>query len=390
MKRPHAYLRKSVVEKNKRLLSPEVQEAEVRKIAERHGDDELVVLSDIGRSGKNTKRPGYRELVGAIAAGHVSALYAYSLSRLNRSVADYADLVALCVEHGVPIRLVHEGEQDFSTPAGRFTSTILAAAAQMQRELDSERQKDNIRAKRAKGEHHGARAYGHYDGEDPQKVMDAFAVTGSINGAARLLDEWGVPSRGGKPWAPSSVRRVIHYRDPSVLPAGQVARVKSAPDFRLARLLKCHCGRILSAANVRDEVRYRCKNSINATHGKASIGEGRVIDRIQELWADFDHAGLRLEAEEHDAERSKLYDRIDKLSRQHEMGLLDDAQIKERVDEVRAALDRVETRSVAADLPDHIDWQDDDPRAVNAVLRAAWDHVELDEDLRPVRAAWRF
>jgi DNA invertase Pin-like site-specific DNA recombinase len=70
-----------------------------------------------------------------------SIVRANSLFRLNRSVSDYADLVALCVEHRVPIRLVHEGEQDFTTASGRFTSTILAAAAQMQRELDSERQK---------------------------------------------------------------------------------------------------------------------------------------------------------------------------------------------------------------------------------------------------------
>ena len=99
---------------------------------------------------------------------------------------------------------------------------------------------------------------------------------------------------------------------------------------------------------------------------------------------------VRLESEARDAEHLALTERIDKLSRQHELGILGDADLTERVREVQDALERLESRAVAADLPDAIDWDGDDPRAVNAILRAAWEYVEMDEQQRPRRAAWRF
>jgi DNA invertase Pin-like site-specific DNA recombinase len=386
---PHCYIRKSVVLKGHRLLSPEVQEAEGRKLAERYGHTEMVMLADIGRSGKDTKRPGYQALTDAIRAGRVSALYAYSLSRLNRSVADYSDLVSLCVEHRVPIRLVHEGEQDFSTASGRFTRTILAAAAQMQRELDSERQKDNIRVKREKGERHGEPSYGGYEWESVEAVVDAFSVAGSVNGAARQLDAWGIPSRRGGRWGTASVRRILHAQAPSVIPMGQSQRVKAAPRFRLARLLRCHCGRTLTAVNNRGQVRYRCHESIVAGHGKYSIAEDSILEWVKDEYGRLRLPGERFAEEAPSAERGRLTEQMDRLSRQHQMGLLSDAQLMERATEVQSALERVQSAEIVMTVDPAIDWDTDPPEAVNGVLRALWEYVELGPDLLPVRAEWR-
>ncbi len=382
MKEPHLYIRKSVVEKGSRLLSPEVQEAEVRRMADRHGDEDLVVLSDIGRSGKNTRRPGYQQLLEAIRGGQVSAIYAYSLSRLNRSVRDYSDLADLCVEKGVAIRLVHEGEQDFTTPNGRFIATILAAVAQMQREIDSERQKDNIRARTANGERHGEGPYGDRPGEDVDAVVRAYGEAGSLHGAARLLDAWGVPTRRGGPWRRGVVRKIVRVTAPSVIPAGQVPRVKGAPPFRLARLLRCHCGRMMTGVVVKGHVRYRCVDT-PAGHGRSSIAETHVIDAVKREAARFRVPGDVLEAVKPTRERASLQQRLDRLSKQHEMGLIDDHELRTRVRSIQEAIDRLEAASRLVDIPQAIDWEAWSPQAVNRVLRAYWLEVPLDADLMP-------
>jgi DNA invertase Pin-like site-specific DNA recombinase len=390
MRQAVAYIRKSVVHKGDRILSAEVQEAKVRKLAERYGDTDLVILSDIGRSGrKKEKRPDYQRLLRMVDAGQVSAVYAYSLSRLNRSTRDYADFADRCVAQRVPVRLCHEGEQDFSTPTGRLIATILSGVAQMQAEIDSERASDVIRMRLANGEHHGEPPYGTHEGESLDAITDAYRVAGSLSGAARQLDEWGIPTRRGGRWTRGSIRKILAAQAPGTVPPGQVARAKGAPPFRLARLLKCHCGHILTGLMVKGHVRYRCADaSAVAGHGKVSIAETHIIDWVR------DEAG-RLSmpptviTEAESAERTTLEGRLERLSRQHEMGMIDDATLTVRAGEVQDALERLQAAEVMLDLDTDIDWENDSPEAVNAVLRSMWEHVEMGSDLLPVQASWR-
>ena len=51
------------------------------------------MLTDWGRSGGSTRRPGYQRLLGAIDRREVETIYSYSLSRLSRSLLDFADLL---------------------------------------------------------------------------------------------------------------------------------------------------------------------------------------------------------------------------------------------------------------------------------------------------------
>src|SRR5438874_90852 len=91
--RPVGYLRKS------------------RELAARNGDAELQLLSDWNRSGRKTaSRPDYLRLRKMVEAGEVSVLYAYSLSRLARSLTEYSHLVEVCRQQQVTIRLAKEGE----------------------------------------------------------------------------------------------------------------------------------------------------------------------------------------------------------------------------------------------------------------------------------------
>ena len=213
-RRPVTYVRKSVVQRddagNVRYgLSPEVQEAEVRRLGERYGDPEPLILTirQVRGRSRTEQRFDYQRLLAMVEQGEVSAIYAYSMSRLSRSVKDYAALAELCVEHSVPVRLYKEGEQDFTSATGRLISGVMAHIAQFVADIASEQVSEAIRAKVANGGHHGAPLYGAKPGEDVAAVEQAYRDAGSLSGAAHLLDERGIPSRRGGPWRRGSIRR---------------------------------------------------------------------------------------------------------------------------------------------------------------------------------------
>src|SRR3990172_7203312 len=128
-----AYIRKSSApSKHTRTVSFEVQEQAVRELATRHGDTLSAVLTDWGRSGGSTKRPDYQRLLGMVDAGSVETIYSFSLSRLSRSLLDFADLLERCKAHGVRIRLAQEGEIDWSSATGRAFANMAATFAQFE------------------------------------------------------------------------------------------------------------------------------------------------------------------------------------------------------------------------------------------------------------------
>lgn len=385
------YIRKSVLRKGSRTISPQVQEEEVRRLAERYGDTDVLILGDIGKSGRKAEnRPDYQRLLSMIEAGQVKAVYAYSMSRLCRSVKDYAALSELCVARRVPVRLYKEGEQDYSTATGRLVAGVLSNIAAFVAELASEQAKETIAAKVANGEHHGERPYGHRDGESMDSVIAAFRAAGSFHGAARLLNGNGTPTRRGRPWRATTVRVLLNSHAPEVVPPGQVQRAKSAPRFRLARLLSCPCGRTLTGVMQKGHARYVC---VTAFDGNDHPWKKSVSESLLMPWMMTEAARLRVptvvELEADDAERGVLDDRLERLSRQHELGLLSDGQLAERAAEVQAARERLDIARSIINVPDRIEWGQWTPEAINAALRALWSRVDLDSDLRPVAADWR-
>ena len=139
---PYAYLRKSSVHDPARELSYDVQEREVRALADRHGDNHgaLILLSDWDKSGRlgADKRPGYRALLQAIESGACSALYSYSLSRLGRSVPELSRLIADCNAREIPVRIAVDAV-DTSTASGRLLTHVLASVAAFEADVASER-----------------------------------------------------------------------------------------------------------------------------------------------------------------------------------------------------------------------------------------------------------
>jgi DNA invertase Pin-like site-specific DNA recombinase len=398
----YAYLRKSSVHDPIREISHELQEAAVRELAARHGDNHggLVILSDWDKSGRlgADKRPGYAALLSAIASGQATAVYSYSLSRLGRSLPELARLIKDCEERGIPVRLTAD-PVDTSTASGRLLTHVLASVAQFEADVASERVRAANAAKRAAGRPvSSVRPYGSKAGESESAVLAAFRNAGSYSGAARLLNERGIKPRNSKRgvWWPSSVAVVVKRLDPSVARRRPTrGYAAGGTDFLLARLLRCPtCGTMLSGTRDRldgpnrGRVRYACRLGTVTPHPRVSISEHLIVPAIR---AEVDHLvlpGDEVGMGDDSAARADLEARKTRIVDLYASGHIDRDDRDARLAGVYDALAQLDANRVRKAIPS-IDWAWQ-PRALNSVLRAIFESIQLDPDtFAPVRFDWR-
>jgi DNA invertase Pin-like site-specific DNA recombinase len=399
-----AYIRKSSMP-GVTSVSFDMQERAVRELAERHGDLLEGILSDLGRSGGTTaRRPGYRQVVDAIESGEATVLYSYSLSRLSRSLLDFADLVERCKARGIPIRLVVEGSIDYATATGRAFASMAAVFAQMERELAVERNTAAVAQRVARGDYVGRVPYGmalvrgrlvpNRD-EPTEPILAAFREAGSFGGTARLLNARGVPSKGGKPWTHGVVADVLRRVAPPDLAVPlALGRAGAQPlaGAMFSGLLRCHCGATLTPR--KDDGApsgvsgYYCSPSYRVPgHGRMHVAERVILE-----WAKAEAARLAIPAEDAEFEEVDAAARADLAARRtrvqdgHESGLYTAAEARERLARIEGDLAALDSRRYVRPI-EGIDWSKS-PAGINAALRALWSRVELDADLHPVRAEW--
>ncbi|HDV2265193.1 TPA: recombinase family protein, partial [Escherichia coli] len=132
-------------------------------------------------SGKNTQRPQFEAMMNYVREGDV--LHVHSIDRLCRNTADLLATVEQLTERGVS---VHFHKEDFKTgknsPAGNMMLTVLAAVAQMEREMMLERQREGIAAAKAAGR---IAKRGNGKAIDRAGIAAALANGGSIRSVAK-------------------------------------------------------------------------------------------------------------------------------------------------------------------------------------------------------------
>lgn len=101
-------------------------------------------------SGKNMDRPELQKMLSEVQSGDI--VYVHDFSRLARSTKDLLDIVDKLNERGVHVVSSKEG-MDTSTPQGRFTLTVLAAAYEMERTAMLERQAEGIEIAKREGKY---------------------------------------------------------------------------------------------------------------------------------------------------------------------------------------------------------------------------------------------
>jgi len=129
---------------------PALQIEELRQVAEQRGWTVAGEYIDRGHSGAKDRRPQLDRLMKDAAAGRLTMVCCWKFDRFARSVRH----LVMALDHfralGVDFISLRDGI-DTSTPAGRFTFHVIAAVAELERELIRERTKAGIAAAKRKG-----------------------------------------------------------------------------------------------------------------------------------------------------------------------------------------------------------------------------------------------
>lgn len=406
-----AYLRRSVSKDPTKEVSREAQEAACRRMA---GATPLALYVDWNISGGSTRgRPEYQRLRADVEAGTVTAVYAYSISRLARSARELLDFLAACKAHGVTVTTDAEGSLGGRGAFAKFQHLLMAGIAEMERDLASERTLAAHAVRRERGDHIGpapygfrledretAQAAGHARGlvpdpaEDFGAVVAAYQETRSLHGTARRLNEAKVPSRAGRPWTESSVRGMLRARAPEILPRIKGTRA-GARGYLFTALLVCPFdeSRLSAKANHGRWPAYSCRRALDLPGHPypRAVSEAFILPWVRDEIAHLRIPDAVTLATDNAAQRDALAGRLDRANELFVIGPKAGGWTRERRDTETAAvageLDRLGATEAVISFPP-CDWSWPVPE-LNAYLRAIVSRVDLGPDMRPVWAEWR-
>lgn len=124
-------------------------------------------------SGACSRRPQLDHMLADAKAGRIQKIMAVKLDRLARSVINLTGIMQNLEEWNVAVEFLDQ-PIDTTTASGRFTTTILAAVAEFERELICDRTKDGQARARAQGKMIGRpqRRLTDYQREKIRKILE--------------------------------------------------------------------------------------------------------------------------------------------------------------------------------------------------------------------------
>ena len=213
------YLRVSTEEQAVSGLGLDAQRAIIEARTAAEGWTVVAWFTDEGVSGTVAPldRPGLSAALDAVAEGHASRLVASHLSRVGRSAARVLDLDALAAAEGWGL-VMCDLQIDTATAAGRFMLGNMAAAAEYERNLVSERTRAALAVKRAQGVRLGRPST--LDRDVVARIVterDAGTTWQAITEG--LMADGVATAQGGARWYPASVRKVYTGQDAAAIRA---------------------------------------------------------------------------------------------------------------------------------------------------------------------------
>lgn len=135
---------------------PEMQMDELRRVCSQRGWQIMGEYVDAGYSGSRDRRPELDRLVQDVHRGKVGVVLVWRFDRFARSVRHLVSALEDFRARSVDFISIMDGI-DTCTPAGRFTFHVVAAVAELERELIRERTRAGIAAARRRGAQIGRR-----------------------------------------------------------------------------------------------------------------------------------------------------------------------------------------------------------------------------------------
>lgn len=202
------YLRVSTSEQALSGLGLDAQRVTVAAYAERKGLTIVDEYCDEGISAKSLKgRPAALAALEVVRGGQAAGLLVAKMDRLSRSVVDGAGLMERAAREGWALHFA-DLDIDTSTPAGEMAANIIISGSQYERRLISQRTRDALAAKRARGERLGA-----VPGlplEVTRRIIAERANGLTFQAIADGLMADGVPTaRGNTCWYPATIKAVF-------------------------------------------------------------------------------------------------------------------------------------------------------------------------------------
>lgn len=329
------YVRRSYKVASAADVSDEMQESACRALLPASASARVISDSGGHNSGFTAARDGYQALLAAVASGEAAAIVVYDLSRLARNARLMLDLAHELERRQIPLLVANLPGARFDGATGRYMFGQLCLAAQLQRDLDSERMTRMQRQLFEDGRHRGHDPLGYRSRRDatgnlihPRELVvvpeEAEAVRRvwqaleeySLLQVADLMNREGVPHRG--PWNRETVKDIARRgrmylgyvvekrgrderlgRHEPILSQEQYRRTlaaiaartrtgqKPAPfrSYALRGLVFCACGtRMRGEAHLQrgTEIRYyRCPTlGCHARRCPADLVEGEVMATI--------------------------------------------------------------------------------------------------------------
>jgi putative DNA-invertase from lambdoid prophage Rac len=127
------------------------QESELQDYCQRRGWNRIEYFRDIA-SGAKQDRSGLNDLMQKVRRGKVDIVLAFKLDRLARSLGHFAQIIAELQTHQTALVVPTQGiDTSNGNPAAHLQLNILAAVAQFERELITERVRAGVAAAKARG-----------------------------------------------------------------------------------------------------------------------------------------------------------------------------------------------------------------------------------------------
>ena len=225
------YTRVSTAEQASEGVSLAMQKEKIRLYCELNDLQLVDIREDAGLSAKDFKgRPGIQKILSMIQEKKIKHLVIFKLDRLSRCLRDACKIADMMQKHGVSLHSVCE-KLDTGSATGKFFYHILAAMAEWERGMISERTISGLNQKRACGEKIG-RFFprGMKAGEqtitkkgkvvfklaaDP-KELEAIRMATELRqdnhpyrAISAILAEAGYLSRTNKPYTASSIKKML-------------------------------------------------------------------------------------------------------------------------------------------------------------------------------------